>query len=205
MPAEAGAAGAAGSDRPVGAPVPMNGEIDAGDKNVVVIGGGETGSDCVEAALAQGAREVHQFEILDESDSPRDLTHRRPSDVQQRYCVATREFQGDDQVSKVIAAEVRWMRTATGPRMVEVPGSRFNLDVDLVLLAMGFEAEMDVSLAEQLGLKPGGEGRVEVRDQATSAPGVFVAGDAASGASLVVSAIHSGRKAAEKIDEYLRQ
>jgi len=177
--------------------------IHAKGKAVVVIGGGETGTDCAEVALAQGAREVHQLEILEESSTNHDPTQRRPDNVDRRYCVATREFLGIDRVNELVAAEVRWMQTANGKKMIEVPDSRFHLSADLVLLALGFDAEVDAGLAEQLGLAIDESGRAVTYDYATSVEGVFAAGDAVSGASLVVTAIHSGRKAAEKINWYL--
>ena len=189
--------------RGAGVYVPEARAVVARGKAVVVLGGGETGSDCVETALAQGAREVHQFEILEESYANHDPTHRKPENVHRRYCVATREFLGIDRVNELIAAEVRWMQTATGVRMIEVPESRFNLGVDLVLLALGFDAEVDPDLADQLGLERDESGRAVVNDFAAGTDGVFVAGDAATGASLVVTAIHTGRQAAEKIDRYL--
>jgi len=177
--------------------------VHAKGKTVVVLGGGETGSDCVETALAQGAVKVHQLEILAESGTHNDPTHRKPAEVERRFCVATREFLGQGYVEQLSAAHVRWMQTANGPRMVEVPGSQFKLSADMVVLALGYEAEIPQTLAAQFGLECDDGGRLTLRDFATSADGVFAAGDAATGPGLVATAIHTGRKAAEKIHEYL--
>ncbi len=176
----------------------------AKDKVVVVIGGGETGTDCVETALAQGAKAVHQLEILPASRVNGDPTHRKPIQVDRRWCVATKAFEtAGDQVRGLYASEVRWVQSSRGPRMVPVPGSDFQLDLDLAVLALGYESVIDGDLAAQLGLEVDGDGRLALHDHATSAPGIFAAGDLVSGASYIASAIASARRAAKKIGEYL--
>jgi glutamate synthase (NADPH/NADH) small chain len=176
----------------------------ARDKAVVVIGGGETGNDCVEVALAQGARLVHQFEILPESQGNGRAKAADVAKVQRKWCVATKAFNGKgDSISEISAAQVRWVRSAGGPRMVEVPGSEFAVGADLAILALGYDPVIDPELASQLGLKTLPDGRLEITQCASSVPGIFAAGDLATGPAYIAKAIASGRKAARKIDEYL--
>ena len=187
-----------------GAGAKAGGKLSARGKSVVVLGGGETGSDCVETALGQGAREVRQFEILPEEQVNGDPTHRRPPGVTREYCVATKGFNGrGDAIAELTAARVKWQRAATGARMVEVPGSKFTVPADLAVLALGYQPEVDADLAEQLGVRIDTAGRPELIECATSAEGVFVAGDLATGPSYIANAIASGRKAAKKINDYL--
>lgn len=190
--------------RRAGLPVEPAHAIDAKGKVVVVLGGGDTGSDCVDTALAQGAREVHQFEILPADAVRGDPLHRPAGDVRRRYCVATKAFLGNGHGPMELAGvQVRWVSTPAGKRMEELPDSRFTLKADLALLALGFVQEVAPALAAQLGFAADEAGRILVRGCATSQPGVFAAGDLATGPSLVAEAIRSGRQAARKIDEYL--
>ncbi|HAU37171.1 MAG TPA: indolepyruvate ferredoxin oxidoreductase [Phycisphaerales bacterium] len=182
------------------APAPARG------KSVVVIGGGLTGEDCVETAVAQGAAQVHQLEILPESpvsESCQAGQLGEEPNVTRRWSVATEALEGDDGVQRLRARQVRWAPSPAGSRMEPVDGGQFVIDADLVLLAMGFDAALPEALAKQLGLALDAAGRTKVRDFATDQPGVFAAGDLATGASYVVTAIDSGRKAAEKIDRFL--
>jgi NAD(P)H-dependent glutamate synthase small subunit len=184
--------------------------ISVKDKVVAVIGGGETGNDCVELACLQGAKEIHQLEILPEP-SKRPVQFAAPregpgNDVERRWSVATKRFAADGgHITGLQAVQVEWFDSIRGPIMREKPGSGFSVPVDLALLALGFDAEVDPQLAAQLCLEADPAGRAVVKDCATSVPGVFAAGDFAEGASLVVHAIRSGRKAAETIDKYLRE
>ncbi|MHC4982933.1 MAG: FAD-dependent oxidoreductase [Planctomycetota bacterium] len=179
-------------------------EISAANKAVVVIGGGDTGNDCVEMALAQGARRVHQLEIL-----PQSQVNGRPNppglgNVDRKWCVATKAFGGNgERLSELSAMEVRWVKSWRGPQMVEVPGSEFTIPADLAILALGYDAVVDPELAAQLDVKAEPDGRLVVNDFATSAAGVFAAGDLVTGASTVASAIATGRKAAKRINQYL--
>lgn len=178
--------------------------ISARGKAVVVIGGGETGSDCVETALRQGAREVYQFEILPKDQVACDATHAAPQGVKQRWCVSTKAFGADgDVLRSVTGAEVAWSQTSAGQALAEVPDTEFSVSADLAVLALGFDAQIAPDIAGQLALAVDSDGHVIARDYATSAAGVFVAGDLAMGPSLVASAINTGRRAAAKIDEYL--
>ena len=172
---------------------------------MVVIGGGETGTDCVETALNQGAGEVHQLEILPRGLTESDQTLTPPGGVKRRWCVATQEFTANAGALKNLSAvEVKWLQTPAGQVMEKIPDSEFGLSVDMAVLAVGFEPVIDPGISEQLNLATDPGGKVIATDYATSVKGVFVAGDIATVASLVVTAINSGRKAAEKIDEYLR-
>jgi len=179
-------------------------------KSVAVIGGGETGNDCVETALLAGAREVHQLEILPQPGNGQcsvGVAHEgldKAAPVHRSYCVATKEFQGNGSgLSGLKAVQVRWQLTTTGKRMQEVPGSEFSIPADLAVLALGFEPVVEPTLATELGMTTDAQGRAVLRDYATSVPGIFAAGDVVKGASIVASAIHSGRRAAAKMDEYL--
>jgi glutamate synthase (NADPH/NADH) small chain len=185
--------------------------IDVKGKVVAVIGGGETGNDCVETALLQGAKAVHQLEILPPPSpdrkalaAPRHEPMSGNGVVKRRWAVATREFiAGNGRLSGLKAVEVQWMQSASGPRMKPRPETEFSLRADVALLALGFDAAVEPRLAEQFGLAVDARGAVAATRHATSVPGVFVAGDLAKGASLVVTAIRSGRDAARKIGEYL--
>jgi len=190
----------------------------AKDKVVVVIGGGDTGSDCVGTARRQGAREVYQLEILPKPPE------RRPGDTpwpdwprimrtsssheegcQRRWSVMTKAITGSaGKVRELHACEVEWVRQGDGWKLKELPGTDFSLRTDLVLLAMGFVHVVHEGLVENLGLKLDGSGNIVTTQYQTSDPWVFAAGDAASGASLVVRAIDGGRSAATAIDRWLR-
>jgi len=184
--------------------------ISVRDKVVAVIGGGETGNDCVEAAVLQGAKQIHQLEILPEP-APGAYVPAAPRNdggdgIGRRWSVATKQFAGSGEaLTGLEAVQVQWYESTKGPVMREKPDTRFSVRADLALLALGFDAEVDPRLAAQLGLQTDEAGRVAVQNHATSIEGVFAAGDFATGASLVVNAIRSGRDAAAKIDEYLRE
>ncbi len=193
--------------------------IPAYDKHVVVIGGGDTGADCVGTANRQGARSITQLEIL-----PKPPEHRTESDpwplwpkllkisssheegCERMWSVTTKKFAGaQGAVKKITIARVEWSNGADGsPVMTEKPGSEFELDADLVLLAMGFVHPVHTGLVQELGLALDGRGNIK-RDGnfMTSIDGVFSAGDSSRGASLVVHAIQEGRLAADAINRYL--
>lgn len=194
--------------------------IDAAGKRVVIIGGGDTGADCLGTALRQGAAEVTQLEILPEP--PRQRAEHTPWPMWphmlressshkegglRRWSVTVKGFGGaDGHVREAFGVEVEWKPVGEGatPTMTERAGSDFTLPADLVLLAMGFVGAGRDPVLEELGASFDGRGLVR-RDAAgmTDAPGVFVAGDMAQGASLVVRAIADGRRVAEGIARYL--
>ncbi len=196
-------------------------DLAAAGRDVVVIGGGDTGSDCLGTALRQGARRVRQLEILPEPPPTRDPATpwpewprmRRDSSSHQeggerRWCVTTLGFEGaDGRLSGLRCAEVEWVDAADGrPTPRPKAGSEFVLAADLALIAMGFAGPVRGRLLRDLGVSFDERGHV-VRDanHQTAVPGVFASGDLARGASLVVHAIADGRAAAEDIHRRLFQ
>ncbi|UCG48355.1 MAG: glutamate synthase subunit beta [Phycisphaerales bacterium] len=193
--------------------------VNAKDKVVVVIGGGDTGSDCVGTARRQGARQIYQFEILPEPpetrppDTPWPMWPRimRTSSSHEEGCVRkwsvmTKKFTGyETRVGGLDACEVEWVQKDGRWKINELPGTEFTVKADLVILAMGFLHVSHEGLVKDLGLKRDRKGNIAVNDYQTSEPWVFAAGDTVNGASLVVTAIDSGRKAAAAIDRRLRE
>ncbi|HSU44026.1 MAG TPA: glutamate synthase subunit beta [Casimicrobiaceae bacterium] len=198
----------------------ISGQISAAGKRVIVVGGGDTGSDCIGTSTRQGALSVTQFELL--AQPP--LTENKPlvwpywpvklrtSSSQEEGCerdwsVATKRFEGcNGQVEKLVAARVEWQRDGSGAmRMVEIPGSEFEMKADLVLLAMGFTGPGETGLVEQFGVERDARSNVKATtdDYRTSVPKVFAAGDMRRGQSLVVWAIREGRQCAQAIDTFL--
>ncbi|MEW6267470.1 MAG: glutamate synthase subunit beta [Thermodesulfobacteriota bacterium] len=194
-------------------------EINAAGLRVVIIGGGDTGADCLGTALRQGALSVHQLEILPRPPLTRDQSMPWPlwpnilrggpaheEGGERRWCVATTEFSGEGgRVRRLHGNEVQWRRDDQG-RMspIEMPGTDFTMDVDLVFLAMGFVQPEHDGLLDDLGVDYDPRGNVKVEpDMMTSRPKVFAAGDVATGAWLVARAIAAGRRLARQVDIYL--
>ncbi len=195
--------------------------VTAKGKNVLVIGGGDTGSDCVGTSHRQGAISVTQIEIMpkppvdDNPDTPwpywpvvlkTSSSHEEGCD--RRWLLDTRRFIPDDKgcVSEVEVEEVEWEKDSSNGRMNLVhTGRKSTIKAELVLLAMGFTNPLAEGLLEQLGVEKDARGNVKVDPltQATSVDKVFAAGDVASGASLVVRCIAAGRDAAKGIHAYL--
>jgi glutamate synthase (NADPH) small chain len=187
-------------------------------KNVVVIGGGDTGADCVGTANRQGALSVTQLEIMPRppektnSDTPwprwpnilRSGTSHAEG-CRRMWSVTTKSFEGEGgKVKRINATEVTWGGQAGAFRPIDKPGGEFSLDTDLVLLAMGFIHPVHAGMIDELGLILDRRGNVSVDENLmTSRPGVFSSGDMVMGASLVVRAIYQGRKAAQGIDRWL--
>ncbi|MDQ2926849.1 MAG: glutamate synthase subunit beta [Pseudomonadota bacterium] len=195
----------------------IDGQIRADGKDVVVIGGGDTGSDCVGTSNRHGARSVTQFELLpmppDHENKPLVWpywpTKLRTSSSHEEGCdrefaIATKEFMGEDgRVKALKAVRVDWQ----GGKMVEVPGTEQVIPADLVLLAMGFVSPV-TSILDAFGIDRDARGNAKahvesVGGYATSAPRVFAAGDMRRGQSLVVWAIREGRQAARAVDAFL--
>ena len=208
------------SNRYVAGEVSTEQLINAKDKVVLVIGGGDTGSDCVGTANRQGAREVHQFEILAQPQVWTEpwnpawpgwpaimrTSSSHEEGCRRRWSVATSRFSGEGAVQKAHCVEVEWREVDGNLRPVEVRGSEFELHVDLVLLAMGFVHVQHSRLLDDLGVEFDPRGNIRTDGSYhTNSPGVFAAGDAFTGASLVVTAIWHGRRAARAVDRYLRQ
>jgi glutamate synthase (NADPH/NADH) small chain len=206
--------------RVAGDVVPAEGSITAEGRRVVVIGGGDTGSDCVGTCHRQGATEVFQFELLpqppkDRAEStpwphwPMKLrtSHAHEEGGHRDWSVSTTKLEGaNGRVQRLHAVRVELEQGPNGPKFVEMAGSEFTLDVDLVLLAMGFTGVPQGGLLGDLGVTIGPRGAVSTdAHYRTNIPGVFAAGDMRRGASLIVWAIREGRDAAASIDRHLRQ
>ncbi|WP_019201390.1 glutamate synthase subunit beta [Tsukamurella sp. 1534] len=188
--------------------------IHAKDKKVVIIGGGDTGADCLGTSLRQGAESVHQFEIM--PVPPRERAESTPWPTyplmyrissaheeggERVFSVSTEQFVGEDgKVTGLKAYEV----TMEAGKFEKVEGSDFTLEADLVLLAMGFVGPQRDDLLDKLGVEYSDRGNVARGDDFQSTvPGVFVAGDAGRGQSLIVWAIAEGRSAAAAVDRFL--
>ena len=189
-------------------------EIVARDRRVVVIGGGDTGSDCVGTALRQGAQSVTQLEILPEPPQKRPAdtpwpgwpnilreSHAHKEGGHRRWSVTTKAFEGQGgRVGGLVCADVEWRPQGSAATPVEVTGTDFTLEADLVLLAMGFVGPARNRLVEELGVEQDECGHVRADERnMTNVPGLFVAGDMTQGQSLVVRAIADGRAAAQGI------
>ena len=195
-------------------------EVSAKGKKVIVLGGGDTGSDCVGTAIRQGASSVHQFELMPKPPEKRTpenpwpnwaLIQRTSSSHEEGcardYSILTKRLTGENGVLKKLhAVRLEWGKDqATGQmKMEEIPGSNFDMDCDLLLLAMGFLGPVKKGMIEELGVALDPRGNVAAdANKMTSVPGVFTAGDMTRGQSLVVWAIHEGRRAAEGVQHYL--
>jgi glutamate synthase (NADPH/NADH) small chain len=189
-------------------------QILATGKRVVIIGGGDTGADCLGTSHRQGAAHVTQFELLPkppDSRAPHTPWPLWPMQLRvessheeggiRDWSVSTVRFSGDEHGN---VKKLHGIRVGAPPKFEAIPGTEFEIDVDLVLLAMGFTGPVRPGLIDQLGVALDERGNVSVNSSyLSSVPGVFAAGDARRGQSLVVWAIAEGRKAARAIDEYL--
>ncbi|WP_139904883.1 glutamate synthase subunit beta [Clostridium thermarum] len=194
-------------------------EISAKDKVVIVIGGGDTGSDCIGTARRQGAKEVYQYEIMPKPPLERDETMPWPeyprtlktSTSHEEGCIRewlvnTKKIVGHKGTVRALhGVRVLWDKDSSG-RMVmkEVEGSEFVQQADLILIAMGFTNPKKEGMLEQLGVKLDERGNVETDENyMTSIKGVFAAGDMRTGQSLVVRALNEGLRTAGAVDKYL--
>ena len=193
--------------------------INAKDKHVVIIGGGDTGADCLGTANRQGAASVHQLEIMPKPPASRSEDNPWPEwpriyrvasaheeGVERVYSVSTKQFIGDGngQVKELELTQAEMKNIDGRMSFEEVEGSEFRISADLVFLAMGFVGPEKPGMVEQLGVNLTDRGNVD-RDKnwMTNVDGVFTAGDMQRGQSLIVWAIAEGRSAARGIDEYL--
>jgi glutamate synthase (NADPH/NADH) small chain len=193
--------------------------ISAEGKHVVIIGGGDTGADCLGTAHRQGARSVHQFELLPRPPEARAADNPWPEwpnvfrvspaheeGGERVYAVSTERFTGDERgrVSRLHAVSVAVTREHGRLKIDRMAGSEFELEADLVLLALGFSGPEPHGVVSSLGLRLTDRGTVWRDDRwMTSVPGVFTAGDMQRGQSLIVWAIADGRSAARGVDAYL--
>jgi glutamate synthase (NADPH/NADH) small chain len=200
--------------------------IDAKDKHVIIIGGGDTAADCLGTALRQGAASIVQFDINKMPPGERDPDKTWPhwpmvlrtsaaheeglgkygKDLRD-YAVITKAFEGDDagHVRKLKGVRINSHKDETGRRHIEeIEGSEFELPCDLCLLAIGFSGPETYGPVADLGIELTGRGAIQVNDHyETNVEGVYAAGDSRRGQSLVVWAISEGRQAARCIDEAL--
>jgi glutamate synthase (NADPH/NADH) small chain len=192
----------------------------AKNKNVLVIGGGDTGSDCVGTSIRQKAKSVTQIEILPKP--PEKRSHNNPwpywpntlrtssshqEGCERRWGLSTKKFIGENgKLKQVEIVQVEWANENGRWVMSEVPGTNEVLDVELVLLAMGFTQPVHVGLLNELEVEYDQRGNVKVNEtKQTSVEKIFAAGDIEKGASLVVHAIEAGKVAAENVDKFLRK
>ncbi|MCB0372938.1 MAG: glutamate synthase subunit beta [Muricauda sp.] len=201
--------------------IPFKGEdISAKGKKVIVIGGGDTGSDCIGTSIRHGAISVTNFEIMPKGtpDRPDDqpwpfwpmrlrTSTSHKEGAERVFSISTKEFKTDKDgnLKSLVTVEVEWLKSpGQRPQLKEVGGSEKEWDCDLVLLALGFTGS-ETTIAQQLGLEmdPRTNIKASVSDYKTNVPGVFVAGDQRRGQSLIVWAISEGRQAAHHLDAYL--
>jgi glutamate synthase (NADPH/NADH) small chain len=200
--------------------LPVEDYISAKGKKVIVLGGGDTGSDCVGTANRQGATSVTQFELMPKPPQTRNADNPWPNwafilrtstsheeGVVRDYSVMTKSLSGENgKLKKLHGVRLEWVKDpSTGQtKMNEIPGSEFEVECDLLLLAMGFTGPVRKGMLEELGVELDARGNVKANeDKMTSIPGVFTAGDMTRGQSLVVWAINEGRAAAEGVEKYL--
>jgi glutamate synthase (NADPH/NADH) small chain len=190
------------------------------EKKVVILGGGDTGSDCLGTSHRQGASQVHQLELLPEPPEERGENDRWPNWPMiirtsssheegglRDYNILTKKFTGENGVLKKLhGVRLEWGEPDENGRsqMIEVEGSEFEIETDYVFLALGFLHPQHEGTVKELGLDLDPRGNVKTdSNKMTNTPGVFAAGDMSRGQSLVVWALAEGREAARGIDEYL--
>jgi glutamate synthase (NADPH/NADH) small chain len=203
--------------RNAGDVIPSAASVTAEGKKVVILGGGDTGSDCLGTSNRQGAEIVHQFELLPMPPEKRTLEMPWPDwpmilrtstsheeGVRRDWSINTKSFSGENGVVKRLhGVRLEWKRDNGRLAMEEVAGSEFELECDLVLLALGFLGPEPDGIVAELGLKLDQRGNIACDNYQASAPGVFAAGDSRRGQSLVVWAIWEGRECARAVDAYL--
>ena len=204
--------------RVAGDRIPAEDAIVATDKHVVVIGGGDTGSDCVGTSNRHGAKSVTQIELLEKPSTERGENDPWPlwpailrtsssheEGCERKWALNTKGFKGrDGEITSIELVEVEWKTAKNGRhQMTEVKSSIKSIPCDLALLAIGFLHPQHNGLVEQLGVELDNRGNVRCENYQTSVQKVFAAGDARRGQSLVVWAISEGREAARTVDEFL--
>ncbi len=193
-------------------------ELSAKGKNIIVIGGGDTGSDCVGTSNRHGATSVTNFEIMPMPSTSRTIDNPWPywsftlkttssheEGVERNWSIATRKFITDDDgnLKALETIDVEWVKTEGGaPKLQEVPGTEKEWPCEMVLLALGFTGP-EKTLSQQLGLEVDTRTNIKAEKFQTNVPNVFAAGDMRRGQSLIVWAISEGREAARKVDKYL--
>lgn len=198
----------------------LDSPLNAQGKNVIILGGGDTGADCLGTVHRQGGKSVTQIELLPKPPDERASSNPWPQwpmvyrvspahheGGDRLYSILTKKFSGENgQVKKLHLVHLEWKAAKAGdrPSFVEIPGSEQVLDADLVLLALGFVGPEKKGLLTDLGLAMDERGNVATNaKKQTNTPQIFAAGDVRRGASLIVWAIAEGRQCAKSIDEYL--
>ncbi|NCB01666.1 MAG: glutamate synthase subunit beta [Spirochaetia bacterium] len=199
----------------LGDTIDSNEYIDAKGKHVIVIGGGDTGSDCVGSVIRRGCASVTQVELLPAPPTVRSSNNPWPQwplimrssssheeGVTRMWSIGSKEFQGvNGKVKRFSGVRLNWKENS----FTEIPGSEFILDADLVLLSMGFIPHRESPLVKEFNLALDSRGSIQTDEKyRTSVDKVFAAGDAVIGASLVVKAINHGRQCASSVDKYIR-
>ena len=204
----------------IGEKVSLEERISCEGKKVIVLGGGDTGSDCIGTANRQGAASVKNYELLARPPKQRSPDNPWPNwafvernstsrdeGCDRDYAILTKKLSGENgQLKKLHAVRLEWMKDpATGRQTFkEIPGSEFQVEVDILLLALGFLGPVKTGLLEDFGVALTERGNVKAeKNKMTSVPGIFTAGDMTRGQSLVVWAIQEGRAAAEGVHQYL--
>ncbi|MBU86890.1 MAG: glutamate synthase [Flavobacteriaceae bacterium] len=193
-------------------------DLNAKGKNVIVIGGGDTGSDCIGTSNRQGALSVTNFEIMPKPPKTRakenpwpywpfklKTTSSHEEGIHREWSILTKEFIGDKKgnVKTLKTVEVEWVKKdGVNNELVEIEGTEKNWPCDMVLLALGFTGH-EKSIVEQLGVQTDANGKVISKNFQTNIPHIFSAGDMRRGQSLIVWAISEGREAAHEVDKYL--
>lgn len=203
-----------------GESIPAEKIIDAKNKHVVVIGGGDTGADCIGTAQRQGARQITQIELLRQPPTERTPDNPWPywpkilrtssshaEGCQRLWNILTKSFAGKNQhVTSLQCVKLDWQKDpqTDNQKYSEIPGSEFELKADLVLIATGFSHTEHSPLLQKLALEKNAKGNIKVDSKGmTCASGVFAVGDCVCGASLVVNAIQQGRAIAKRVDQFL--
>ena len=194
--------------------------LDAEGKHVIILGGGDTGSDCLGTALRQRAESVKQIQLWPAPPAERpdnnpwpqwplvfQVSSSQEEGGDREWGMMTKRLSGQDgRLDTLHGIRIDMQKEGARKRAVEVPGSEFEMPCDLLILAIGFTGPKQPQIAEQLGVALDARGNLAVNDRfATNVDGVFAAGDAMRGASLIVWAIADGREAARHVDSYLRQ
>ena len=195
-------------------------EILATGKDVIVIGGGDTGSDCIGTSIRHGATSVSNFEIMPMSTTERPEGQPWPfwpmrlktstshkEGAERFFSISTKKFLGDKDgnLTGLITSQVEWIKTpGQRPQLKEVPGTEKEWKCELALLALGFTGS-EMTIADQLGIEADGRTNIKATEEnyMTNVPGIFAAGDQRRGQSLIVWAISEGRQAAYHVDKYL--
>lgn len=191
--------------------------INAKDKNVLIIGGGDTGADCAGIAIRQGAKSVHQIEIMEKPPSKRNaytpwpyfpnVLRKNTSDEEgtmRSWEILTSEFLGDNKVKEVKCNKVKWIENNGKKEMEVIEEKEFNIVVDLVIIAAGFVNIENPTIYENLGINFTHRNVINTKNNQTNIEGVFASGDIKNGPSLICKAISDGRKASKEIIKYLK-